>query len=151
LRELFERDHLRETIWEGGLFEKERGAEEKYLIRRDGTEYWESWDIKREQIEEFHWLKFLASVPSVSIFCPVSPYQIFLPRSLPSQMILPLKWSSPSNDPRLIAELDFGHVGQSDSIQISGQTWFFVRRVESNLICCSTFEFDSYRFFEILD
>jgi hypothetical protein len=52
---------------------------------------------------------------------------------------------------RLAAGLDFEHVGQSDSIQISSRTWLFVRRIESNLICCSTFEFDSYRLFEILD
>ncbi len=52
---------------------------------------------------------------------------------------------------RLAAGLGFEHVEQPDSIQISSRTWFFVRRVESNLICCSTFELDSYRLFEILD
>jgi hypothetical protein len=52
---------------------------------------------------------------------------------------------------RLIAELNFEHVEQFDSIQISNRTWLFVRRIESNLICCSTFEFNSYKLFEILD
>jgi hypothetical protein len=52
---------------------------------------------------------------------------------------------------RLAAGLGFGHVEQFDSIQISDRTWLFVRRIESSLICCSTFEFDSYRLFEILD
>jgi hypothetical protein len=52
---------------------------------------------------------------------------------------------------RLVAELNFEHVEQLDSIQISSRTWLFVRRIESNLICCSTFEFDFYRLFEILD
>jgi hypothetical protein len=52
---------------------------------------------------------------------------------------------------RLIAELSFEHVEQLDSIQISNRTWLFVRRVESNLICCSTFEFDLYKLFEILN
>jgi hypothetical protein len=52
---------------------------------------------------------------------------------------------------RLTAGLNFEHVEQFDSIQISNRTWLFVRRVESNLICCSTFEFDSYKLFEILD
>ncbi len=52
---------------------------------------------------------------------------------------------------RLVAELNFEHVEQLDSIQISNRTWLFVRRIESNLICCSTFELDSYRLFEILD
>ncbi len=52
---------------------------------------------------------------------------------------------------RLIAGLDFGHVEQSDSIQISSRTIFFVRRIELNLISCSTFELDSYKLFEILN
>jgi hypothetical protein len=52
---------------------------------------------------------------------------------------------------RLTAELNFEHVEQPNSIQISSRTWFFVRRIESSLICCSTFEFDSYKLFEILD
>ncbi len=121
LKEIIWRNHLRKIIWRE-LFERriiwreriiweekiiwEKKAEEKYLIRRDETKYWEDWDIKREQIEEFHWLKFLAFVPSVSIFCFVSSYQIFLSPSPPPQMILPalpsLKWSPFSNDPSQI-------------------------------------------------
>jgi hypothetical protein len=47
-------------------------------------------DIKREQIDEFYWLKFLIIVSFVSIFRFVFSYQIFLFRSF-------LKWSF-SND-----------------------------------------------------
>jgi hypothetical protein len=52
---------------------------------------------------------------------------------------------------RLAAGLNFGHVEQFDPIQISNRTWLFVRRIESSLICCSTFEPDPYRLFETLD
>jgi hypothetical protein len=89
--EQFRRDNLGGTIWgeqfggdnlEGTIWGER--AKEKYLIRENGTEFWGGWDIKRGQIEEFYWLNFLASVSSVSKFCFVSSYQIFLPRSLPS-------------------------------------------------------------------
>ncbi len=99
MKRSFEKNHLRRIIWEENHLKKrnhlrEERARKKYLIKRDETEYWKDWDIKREQIEKFHWLKFLAFVSSVSIFCFVFSYQLFLFRSF-SQMIS-LKWS-PSN------------------------------------------------------
>ncbi len=118
LKKSFEEDHLREIIWEE-LFEKriiwekeiiwEKRAKEKYLIRRDETEYWESWDIKREQIKEFHWLKFLAFVSSVSIFCFVFSYQLFLLR-------FSLKWFLSNDFSRMIFS--------NDSSQMISLKWF---------------------------
>jgi hypothetical protein len=77
LRKLFEENHLKKIIWEM--------QREKIFDKRNETEYWESWDIKREQIDESYWLKFLVFVSSVSIFRLVFSYQIFLFAAL-------LKW-----------------------------------------------------------
>jgi hypothetical protein len=116
LRRLFERiiweKSFKRIIWERSferiIWESGKKTRKKYLIRKNGTEYWENWDIKREQIDEFYWLKFLVIMPFISIFRAVSSYQIFLFRLLSfslkwsSQMILSndlsqkilLKWSS---------------------------------------------------------
>jgi hypothetical protein len=105
LRRLFEENHLRRIIWEESFEEnhlKKKAAEEKYLIREDETEYWEDWNIKREQIDKSYWLKFLVFVSSVSIFRPVSSCQKFLPRCFSSQMIL-LKWSFSNDVPQMIS------------------------------------------------
>jgi hypothetical protein len=82
--ESFEKNHLREIIWE------KKGTEKKYLIRKDGTEYWESWD-KTWTNKQVLLIEILSNLSSVSIFRPVLSYQIFLPR------LLSLKWSF-SND-----------------------------------------------------
>jgi hypothetical protein len=70
LRRLFEGDHLRRIIW--GMQRRE------IFDKENGTEYWEDWGIKREQIDESYWLKFLVFVSSVSISRFVFSYQIFL-------------------------------------------------------------------------
>jgi hypothetical protein len=87
LRKLFEGDHLREIIWgmqRGEIFDKE-----------NGTEYWGGWDIKRGQIDESYWLKFLVFVSSVSIFRFVFSYQIFFFAAF-------LKWSLSNDSSQII-------------------------------------------------
>jgi hypothetical protein len=105
----FERDHLRKIIWE------RETAKEKYLIQRNGIEYWENWDIKREQIDESYWLKFLVFVSSVSIFDFVLSYQIFFLRCF-SQMIL-LKESLSNDSLRITSANNFFQAVQAYSTQ----------------------------------